>query len=53
MTKKGVTEKKEIKVKCEIKKINYNNEKQGFGGTAPNKVESYAKGMVSEHEVQM
>ena len=27
--------------------------KQGFGGAAPNKVESYAKGMVSEHEVQV
>ena len=27
--------------------------KQGFGGIAPNKVESYAEGMVSEHKVQV
>ena len=49
--KKGVTAKKEMKVKCKMKKIKYNNKKQGFGGAAPNKVESYAKGVVSEHEV--
>ena len=42
-----------MKVKYKTKKIKYNNEKQGFGGTAPNKVESYAVGVVSEHEVQM
>ena len=41
-----------MKVKCKIRKIEYNNEKQGFEGTAPNKVESYAEGVVSEHEVQ-
>ena len=33
-------------------RYNYNNKKQGFGDTAPNKVKSYAKGMVSKHEVQ-
>ena len=44
---------KEAKVECKTKKIKYNNEKQGFGGAAPNKVESYAEGVVSEHEVQM
>ena len=42
-----------MKVKYKTKKIKYNNEKQGFGGAAPNKVESYAKGVVSEHKVQM
>ena len=42
-----------VKVKYKTKKIKYNNEKQGFGGAAPNKVESYAKGVVSEHKVQM
>ena len=42
-----------MKVKYKTKKIKYNNEKQGFGGAAPNKVESYAEGVVSEHEVQM
>ena len=42
-----------MKVKCKTKKIEYNNKKQGFGGAAPNKVESYAEGVVSEHEVWM
>ena len=42
-----------MKVKCKTRKIEYNNEKQGFGGTAPNTVESYAEGVVSEHKVQM
>ena len=42
---------KEAKVECKSKEIKYNNEKQGFGGAAPNKVESYVKGVVSEHEV--
>ena len=42
---------KKAKVECKTKKIKYNNEKQGFGGTAPNKVESYAEGVVSEHKV--
>ena len=42
-----------MKVKYKTKKIKYNNEKQGFGGAAPNKVESYAEGVVSEHKVWM
>ena len=42
-----------MKVKYKTKKIKDNNEKQGFGGTAPNKVESYAEGVVSEHKVWM
>ena len=42
-----------MKVKYKTKKIKYNNEKQRFGGTAPNKVESYAKGVVSKHKVRM
>ena len=42
-----------MKVKYKTKKIKYNNEKQRFGGAAPNKVESYAEGVVSEHKVRI
>ena len=45
---KRVTAKK--KVKGKIKKIKYNN-KRHFKGTAPNKVESYAAGIMSKHKV--
>ena len=38
-------------VKGKTKKIKYNNKTWGFKGTAPNKVESYAAGIMSKHKV--
>ena len=45
--KKKVTAKS---FKGKTKKIKYNNKRQGFRGT-PNKVESYAAGIMSKHKV--